>query len=309
MSNSHTTRVRRGARAGFSLIELLVVISIVALLLTLLIPSLARAKERARIVVCKSNLRQIGIAMNLYFGDNNYWFPFEKKNELFYLTDAHYGGHPGRAWPNDPTNWWGYVLPQYRDTPAGRPLNLYLYPGLPNWDVPPGHPLYEAVRNVPVFQCPSDVGGFWQSDAGLTQDGPPTYWQCGTSYTMNYHFTLNWALAVYHGRWLQRANAFLQVQMRTSAARFVMLYEDPLDSSVWLRIPRRGWHREWVRHSALFLDGHAEYTRIDPSTPTGREGNGWKTASGNGPFDSAAWWNNPRDPDYRYRALAPLGGS
>ncbi len=55
---------------GFSLIELLVVIGIIALLLSILLPTLTRAKQSATTVVCSSNLRQIGQALNLYANDN-----------------------------------------------------------------------------------------------------------------------------------------------------------------------------------------------------------------------------------------------
>ena len=62
-------------RKGFTLIELLVVIAIIALLLSILMPSLQKVKKQAQAVICRSNLKQWGIAMILYTQDyeEKYW--------------------------------------------------------------------------------------------------------------------------------------------------------------------------------------------------------------------------------------------
>jgi prepilin-type N-terminal cleavage/methylation domain-containing protein/prepilin-type processing-associated H-X9-DG protein len=58
-------------RRGFTLLELLVVMTIIALLAGMLLPALARARVQARRISCLSNMRQIGEAAMLYMGDNN----------------------------------------------------------------------------------------------------------------------------------------------------------------------------------------------------------------------------------------------
>jgi len=63
------------AKRGFTLIELLVVMVIIALLIGLLLPALGRAQEEARKTQCRSNLRQLGLAITMYKGDNARYTP------------------------------------------------------------------------------------------------------------------------------------------------------------------------------------------------------------------------------------------
>src|SRR3990172_9485323 len=62
-------------KKGFTLIELLVVMVIIALLVGLLLPALGRAREEARKTQCRSNLRQIGLAIIMYSNDSTGYTP------------------------------------------------------------------------------------------------------------------------------------------------------------------------------------------------------------------------------------------
>ena len=87
-------------RKGFTLIELLVVIAIIALLMSILMPALARVRSQAQTIACQARLAQWGIAVSMYTGgnDDKFWkpqndwwnpmFPFIKNPEMYVCTTA-----------------------------------------------------------------------------------------------------------------------------------------------------------------------------------------------------------------------------
>ena len=100
------------AKRGFTLIELLVVIAIIAILAAMLLPALAKAKEKAKQASCTSNLRQWGLAIQMYVNDNSDRMPRDGMNS---------GGTYG-AGDSKQANAWFNLLPELV---GERPLAYY----------------------------------------------------------------------------------------------------------------------------------------------------------------------------------------
>jgi prepilin-type N-terminal cleavage/methylation domain-containing protein len=239
----------RKHNGGFTLVELMVVVTIILALISLLLPSLERVKQSAERARCLANLRGIGQAMFLYTTDHRNAFPEITQWNTLLGKNGH--NHYGEASAYDAANPYGHP----------RPLNIYL-----GYSDPRGE--------VPIAECPSDVG---DSEPGHPAKGH-CYTQYGTSYlavwgaydALGNFITWYRARPVYGVRGDSRAPSMRRTSMDPPQTK-ILLGDWPWHANRLWQYDKTRWHGYSGTHpgkhdpkagrqlNMLFGDMHAEF--------------------------------------------------
>ena len=231
MKQSESSSVCNGGQRAFTLIELLVVIAIIAILAALLLPALAQAKERARVIQCLNNMKQLTLGWTIYYGDND--------DHLARNWVLGFGISPAGSW----------VLGNVRTSTGSTNVN----------DITDGT-LYPYYKSLPIYQCPDvmavngrtpvrtvsmmeRMGGADDAEAlqyGLFSDTP----DLGAAYPM----------------WKKSSD--IKTPAPVSAIVFVDESQNTVDDAIFALTWTQWKNSPTVRHSKgatfSFADGHVE---------------------------------------------------
>ena len=268
------------ARRGFTLIELLVVVAIIALLISILLPSLQGAREQGKKAVCLANFRQIAQASHSYANDDDreQMVPLHRMM-VSTLSGTGFGGTEWSWRTATPFSFGGRTAQKAFPTGSGtvtimlddwgywgaptRPMNKYIYGDIDQADF----------DKMPMYRCPSDSGfpdSEWVQDAPVACADIPLYDMLGNSYRFNTCGLV----------WLSgslRIGSFTTAGLGHTASSIenparVALYSEPLfynfsrqgeliDNPEMIPIP--GWHKKIMSDNVAYCDGSARMTRVD----------------------------------------------
>jgi prepilin-type N-terminal cleavage/methylation domain-containing protein/prepilin-type processing-associated H-X9-DG protein len=197
----------RQGNIGFTLVELLVVVAIMALLGSLLVPAVNSGFAAARKAACAGNLREIGVGFHMYLADNNGTFPVVNRNVYGNGYDAFWQHHVGRYLGGKEATGWG-VQKVFNPGKLHCPEmarsglvtgNHWLGYGM-NFALGPSH-AYPHWRRLGRIDQPSRC--ILVSEAGIMSGGHPS------SYLDQYSI-------VRHGNWHRTGNNILWVDGHVS---------------------------------------------------------------------------------------------
>jgi prepilin-type N-terminal cleavage/methylation domain-containing protein/prepilin-type processing-associated H-X9-DG protein len=253
MVASHASRTSRPR--GFTLVELLVVIGIIAVLVGILLPTLGSARESARKVTCGSNLRQVALAVTMYVNDNKGYLPVCYRDfSGVYRVDINYGPNAGLVDAKAPPNSMRLLV----QPPLGQAPSRYL-------------------QTPDIFFCPSDfVRAPFRSTITLPSGAKVRGWGyfdnggSNTNQAMSYWYWYYPANVWNGSTWVPLAKEIVNdrfslkgASMRSYMSDQGFIAGNAGERSNETKFPffhKKGWN-------VVYLDGHVKWIRVDEVQP------------------------------------------